>query len=269
MSAAAGRFLGFHHTRGELVMFVDADTMIDRHWFRSAMPYFNQPDLAGVMGYLDDFDDQGQRLPYVGKRSPQVCPMPWLRGIGLYRRAAMDQVGTFNPYLVTEEEAELAFRLRQGGWQLLQIPHEMGSHLRGAPIHTFLLRSLRLGRLSGTGGTLRYAWQAGTGPRFCFERFKPTICFVIAFLSLLFGVILFLDGHPWAAEATLVPFVVGIIAVALKKRTLMGPVTYAAHHSLILYGALTGFFTTEVKDPRHYPLDAIEVETSSRQAIKC
>ena len=117
MSASAGRFVGFHQTRGELVMFVDGDTVIDRDWFRVAIPYFHQADVAGMMGYLNDFDAQGQKLPYVGKRSKQVSTRPWLRGIGLYRRAAMIQVGTFNPYLSEEEEAELAFRLRRRGWR--------------------------------------------------------------------------------------------------------------------------------------------------------
>ena len=64
ISASAGRFVGFHKTQGELVMFVDGDTVIDREWFRVAMPYFNQADVAGVMGHLNDLDAHGKELPY-------------------------------------------------------------------------------------------------------------------------------------------------------------------------------------------------------------
>lgn len=260
-SPAAGRYVGFHHTQGELVMFVDADTVIDRDWFYAAIPYFQQANVAGATGFLDDVDERGQRLPYVGTRSPQVCALPWLRGIGLYRREALHQVGAFNPYLITEEEAELCFRLRQKGWQLLQIPHDMGCHLRGAASPAFLLRGLRLGRFPGPGRTLRYAWRAGYGPRFCFERFKQTIAFVTACLMLLSGTVLFLTGHPGAAEVSVAMFVTAIAAIAIKKRSLLGPVNYFVHHSLLLCGLITGFFTTHVKDPWDYPLNAIE-ETS-------
>lgn len=258
LSPAAGRYIGFHHTQGDLVMFVDADTVIDLDWFHAAIPYFGQMNVAGATGFLDDLDEQGRRLPYVGQRIPQVCELPWLRGIGLYRREALNQVGAFNPYLITEEEAELCFRLRQKGWKLLQLPHDMGCHLRGSAAHAFLLRGLQLGRFPGPGRTLRYAWRAGYGPRFCFERFKQTIAFVAACLMLLLGTVLFLTGYPGAAEVTLAVFVTAIAVIAIKKRSLLGPVNYLAHHSLLLCGLLTGFFTTKVEDPWNYPLNAIE-----------
>ena len=258
LSPAAGRYVGFHHTQSELVMFVDADTVIDRNWFRAAIPYFEQTKVAGATGFLDDVDEQGCPLPYIGTRSQQVHTLPWLRGIGLYRREALNQVGAFNPYLITEEEAELCFRLRQKGWQLLQLPHDMGCHMRGAAAHAFLLRGLRLGRLPGPGRTLRYAWQAGYGPQFCFERFKQTIAFVMACLMLILGTTLFLTGHSYAAEITLATLVTAIVVIAVKKRSLLGPLNYFAHHFLLLCGLLTGFFTTKVEDPSSYPLNAIE-----------
>jgi hypothetical protein len=44
-------------------------------------------------------------------------------------------------------------------------------------------------------------------------------------------------------------------------------VLYVAQHSLILYGLIVGFLATKVKDPRDYPLDAIEASTSMPQAM--
>lgn len=258
LSPAAGRYVGFHHTQGDLVMFVDADTVIDRSWFRAAIPHFQQSNVAGATGFLDDVDERGTRLPYVGQRSPEVCELPWLRGIGLYRREALNQVGAFNPYLITEEEAELCFRLRQKSWKLIQIPHDMGCHLRGASSNAYLLRGLKLGRLPGPGRTLRYAWRAGYGLRFCLERFKQTIAFVVACLMLLLGAVLFLTGHPYAAEATLATLATGIVVIAIKKRSLLGPLDYFAHHFLLLCGLITGIFTTKVEDPWKYPLNVIE-----------
>src|SRR5436190_17729397 len=48
LSPAAGRYVGFHNTSGELVMFVDGDTIIERDWLRRAVPYFDRAEVAGV-----------------------------------------------------------------------------------------------------------------------------------------------------------------------------------------------------------------------------
>jgi glycosyltransferase involved in cell wall biosynthesis len=261
MSASAGRFVGFHKTRGELVMFVDGDTVIDREWFRAAIPYFHQADAAGVMGYLNDFDAQGKELPYIGRRSAQVITSPWLSGIGMYRREAMNEAGTFNPYLSVEEEAELAFRLRRQGWRLLHVPHEMGNHLRATTLIDFFLRKLYRRRFALMGRTLRYALSAGNGTQFVFERYRPTINFVVATLALLAGITFSSLGHRSVAEVTLAMLAVAFGAIAIKKRTLMGPVLYFAQHSLILCGLIIGFLTTKVKDPLDYPLDVVEAST--------
>jgi glycosyltransferase involved in cell wall biosynthesis len=258
LSAAAGRYVGFHHTRGDLVMFVDGDTVIERGWLRDAVAYFQQAEVAGVSGYLEDMDEGGHKLPYVGKRSAEVSAVAWLRGIGLYRRAALERVGCFNPYLITEEEADLGLRLRRQGWKLLQVPHPMGCHLRGARVHQGILRAWRLGRLTGTGRALRYAWSRGYGPRFGFERFRATLCFLVACLLVGLELSFCLTGQLCAGKLIFLPLLAGLIAIAVKKRNPFGPLTYAAQHSLILCGLMIGFLTTRVRPPQSYPLAVIE-----------
>jgi glycosyltransferase involved in cell wall biosynthesis len=261
LSASAGRFVGFHKTHGGLVMFVDGDTVIDREWFRAAIPYFDQADVAGLMGHLDDYDAQGHELPYLGRRTTQVISSPWLRGIGMYRRTAMDEVGTFNPYLKEEEEAELAFRLTRKGWRLLAVPHKMGSHLRGATPFDFLLRRLDHRRFLLIGHALRYAVNAGNGTQFVFKRCRRAINFAVATLGLLAGTTFALMGHHFLAEVFLAILAMALVATTIKKRTLMGPIIYVADNSLILCGLFFGFLTANVKDPRDYPLDVLEVST--------
>jgi glycosyltransferase involved in cell wall biosynthesis len=259
LSPSAGRYIGYHHTSGELVMFVDADTVIDRHWFTHAIQAFDQSDVGAVTGFLDDVDEKGNLLPYVGNRSPEVCVINRLRGIGLYRRSALRQVGTFNPYLVTEEEAELALRLRADGWKLLQLPHQMGCHMRGAEMQAEIIRGWRLGRVKGLGKTQRYALRAGNGLRFCLERFLPTIMFVAALVSLLaLGSGLKLAGLSggWMIVAGLAA--AWMIAVAIRKRNILGPLAYVLRHSLVTYGVFVGMLTATVRNPDDYPRDAKE-----------
>jgi hypothetical protein len=185
----------------------------------------------------------------------------------MYRRAAMNAAGTFNPFLSEEEEAELAFRLRPQGWLLLHIPHQMGNHLRGATPIAFFLRRLHQRRFVPIGRTVRYVLSTGSGPEFLLERFRPTLNFVAVVWALSVGIVFSLFGHRFVAEVIPAMLAVAFLAIAIKKHTLMGPVLYVAQHSLILYGLIVGFLATKVKDPRDYPLDAIEASTSMPQAM--
>ena len=105
-----GRYIGFQHTTGELLMFVDGDCVLDRQWLCRALAYFTEPDVAGIAGYLSDVDAEGRATPFVGEQSLEVKTLPTLRGIAAYRRAALQEAGSFNPHLRSEEEAELALR---------------------------------------------------------------------------------------------------------------------------------------------------------------
>src|SRR5262245_6766272 len=259
LSPSAGRYVGFHHTSGDLVMFVDGDTMIEPDWLRNAIPWFDRPEVSGVAGFFEDIDDQGRTLPYVGNRSETVCAMEDLRGSGLYRRKAMEQVGTFNPYLVTDEEAELGLRLRRRGWELLHLPYPMGCHHRGAPRLKMMLRAFRMGRIGRIGVTWRYACREGLGFQFCFRHLRLTMIFALACLLLSPGLFLFLSCYLQAAKLFLWPLFLGIAAIAIKKRSLLGPFDYIVTHGLALFGLIAGSLKAQIKDPRDYPLDVIEI----------
>lgn len=266
LSPSAGRFTGFHHTSGELLMFVDADTVLDRHWLSAAISAFAQPDVAAVTGWLDDIDEQGRTLPYVGHRAAEVTEVSYLRGIGMYRRAALGQAGPFNPWLVAEEEAELALRLRAAGWKLLQLPQQMGRHERGAQAQAEIIRSWRLGRVTGLGRTLRYAVQAGNGWRFCCERLLPTMCFAGISGVLVGGVIYAAWSGAaagwWGAAAG---WLVWMLAIAIRKRSLGSPVEYVVRHLLDCYGVVVGMLLTTLRDADEYPREVIEQRPCARQ----
>jgi len=256
LSPSAGRYAGFHSTSGDLVMFVDGDTVLDEDWFRLAIPFFEQQDVGGIAGFLDDVDDQCRVLPYVGTRSAVVRPITRLRGSGFYRRAALDRAGTFNPYLKTEEEAELGLRLRKAGWHLLHVPEAMGCHRRGMRRHTEILREVRLGRCQSLGLTWRYACREGLGWRFCRERLGPSMAFA------MMAVIISAFGIAWIAGETRAAIGLWLLpawlaAVAIRKRSLRGPLDYVVTHVLTLYGFVAGAVAGTLPDPQRYPIELI------------
>jgi glycosyltransferase involved in cell wall biosynthesis len=259
LSPSAGRYVGFHHITGELVMFVDGDTVVDPDWLRCAMPWFDQPEIAGVRGFLDDMDEQGGPLPYVGKRSQIVCEINELCGSGLYRRAAMEQEGTFNPHLIVEEESELGLRLRRAGWKLLHLPCQMGSHRRGGNKMAQIKRAWRLGRVHGNGLTWRYACREDLGFQFCFQRFRPTMMFALMCLLLSPGLFLSFAGYTRIAGFFLGPLLAWMASVVIKKRSLSGLVDYISFHTLALFGLFVGAMRARLEEPQKYPLDVIEI----------
>src|SRR5207245_9741940 len=78
-------------------------------------------------------------------------------GAALYRRSVLEHVGTFNPYLFSDEEPELYIRIRHAGYQVLQLDAPIVRHY-SQPQET---PSALLGRrkrklLPGVGECIRY-----------------------------------------------------------------------------------------------------------------
>jgi hypothetical protein len=259
LTPAAGRYVGERFTSGELILFVDGDTAVERGFLTAAIPFFRHADVAGVAGRLDDADQAGNRLPPAEGRSEFVRRAAWLRGgCALYRRAALEEVGSFNPHLITEEEAELAVRLNKQSWRLLHVPVPMGCHLRGWHTPLDVGRMWRAGRMTATGRTLRYALSEGNAWRFILMRLRPTLGFLALSGLAALGGLLVARGSRAAGLTALALCVAALAAIAVKKRGFTGLAAYFATHLAFLLDILVGLPTTRVEDPRGYPLDVVE-----------
>lgn len=164
---ALGRCVGTHLTRGEYVLFVDGDSTVDRAWITTALRVLTaHPDTAAVAGredqvYYRDGAVIGGKADYFGTGAA-VQQVKQLGGNGLYRRTALDEVGSFNPYIRSFEEAELGARLRQAGWFLLRVPDLMAHHHTQQPdALAEYWRRLRSHLLTGQGQVLRLSLRQG------------------------------------------------------------------------------------------------------------
>lgn len=269
LTPAAGRHIGFHYTKGDLIVFIDGDTIIERGFLPEAIKFFQCVDVAGLAGWLDDADELGKRLPPFEKRNNAVRRAQWLRGgCSIYRRVALKQVGSFNPHLIVEEEADLAIRLARQNWRLLQIPVLMACHMRGWYAPSNIKRVIRTGRLAAIGRTLRYLINDGNGWRFCLLRLRATLFFLLLCAFMLLEIILWIE-HQIFIGVPIIVFLAALTAVAIKKRSLLGPINYIITHSMVLIDLVIGLPRTVVKDPRDYPLNVIEYSSPafSVQAI--
>src|SRR5262249_51750198 len=160
LSPAAARHVGFLHARGRLVLFVDGDSILDPAWVAPAARSIEAPNIAGVAGIRVAVTPCGtdtRRVPF-----PQDVSGGWrefLGGSALYRASVLRDVGGFNPFLRSCEEAELGARIRGRGYQLLRLPIAMIEHPTDDGLRTLrgLVRRLRRGFGYGAGELVRYA----------------------------------------------------------------------------------------------------------------
>lgn len=160
---ALGRLVGERHTHSKYILFVDGDTAIEAAWVSEALAVLEaQPEVAGVGGKLREIYYRGDQVVgenpdcfHTGNHPEAVYQ---LGGNAIYRRAALDAVGSFNPYVTSYEEAELAERLRQADYILLRIPTLLGTHSTGLPRSLGeLRRRFRDHLMLGYGQVLRLA----------------------------------------------------------------------------------------------------------------
>jgi hypothetical protein len=53
----------------------------------------------------------------------------WFMIDGFFKRKVLLEAGTFNPYLRSNEEGELSYRILAKGYKLLRLPQHMSHHM--------------------------------------------------------------------------------------------------------------------------------------------
>ena len=54
LSAAAGRQMGFEHSRGDLLFFIDGDTVVETTWLAHALSFIKREGIAAIGGIVVD-----------------------------------------------------------------------------------------------------------------------------------------------------------------------------------------------------------------------
>lgn len=135
-TAARARNAGFDalmsaHPRTTFVQFIDGDCSLREGWLAEAAAFLeNRRDVAIVCGR------RRERYP---ERSfyNAMCDREWNGPTGEITECGGDflasvdgfrSVGGFNPGLIAGEEPELCVRLREKGWKIWRLDHEMTWH---------------------------------------------------------------------------------------------------------------------------------------------
>ena len=257
-TAAAGRSIGYSQTTGRLVLFLDGDMELCRDWLRTALDVMqDSPAVAGVTGVVVD-------LP----KAATVHDKPLLTGIGtnpprdiraaggaaLYRRSVLERVGTFNPFLYSEEEPELCLRIRQAGYRVVQLDSPIAFHYtdRSGALSTLAPR-WRRNLYLGSGQILRLHFGSSVFWPYIKERgyFVAPMVAVATGAAGLAGSLL---SHTWAGLGLWTLLVASVVGTVSYRRQLRPyQMAYSiANRVFVLIGTVRGLFLPR-PDPGGHP----------------
>ena len=115
----------------EFIQFVDGDCEVEAGWITTALAALqSDPKLAIVAGRRRELHPEASiynRLCDAEWDTP-VGPAQAVGGDMLVRRAALAQIGGFDPSLIAGEEPEMCLRMRQAGWTIRRIDAPMTIH---------------------------------------------------------------------------------------------------------------------------------------------
>lgn len=119
---AAARNMGIAHSQKEIIAFTDADCIADPGWLRNLTAPYADPCVGGVAGeivayrhgnrnMIEMFSDEHSPLRNFISGAAEFLPHLYTANAS-YRRAALQQVGGFNPTLFTGEDVDLSWRVQ-------------------------------------------------------------------------------------------------------------------------------------------------------------
>lgn len=165
-----GPQLGYQHAQGDFIYILDGDMRLHPGFLKAALTFLqDHPQAAGVGGMV--LEQNRSSLEYQARvaRGEAHMQAGWVDRLdmgGLYRRAAIEQVGYFSDRnLHSYEELDLALRLRQRGWLLYRLAEPAVDHWgHDLPATQLLRKRWDSHYIDGIGELVRAAWGQAHWP---------------------------------------------------------------------------------------------------------
>ena len=141
------RNLGWRTGNAPFVQFIDSDTVLDPRWLEKALTVMRN-GVGAVRGNRREMHPDASLFNWIGNlewnAEPGECDS--FGGDVLIRREVLDQCGGYDEGLVGGEDPELAQRVRQAGWKIIQLAEPMTEHdLAMTTLKQYFKRSYRTG----------------------------------------------------------------------------------------------------------------------------
>ncbi len=137
---SAARNAGVRAANGDIIAFTDSDCIADPGWISELIPFFEDPRIALVGGFVDACYTASALDRYEAVKSPLNMGDKPVIGAGresvlyvpacnmLVRKEAFDQVGGFDETRRVGEDVDLCWRLKKQGWRIMYVPRGVVRH---------------------------------------------------------------------------------------------------------------------------------------------
>lgn len=242
---SAGRYVGTQVASAERILFVDGDMELTETWLPEAMVYLEaHDDVAAVEGCLNSSTQTG------------ISEADKLGGAMLSDAEALDEIGGFDPYLRSNEDIDVGFRLRAAGYRLVRLPEVSVIHPEDDTISE-PIRRWGHGYYIGQGQILRNRLGSPTILRWQLRRQR----YKLGLLAWLSAGVVSLFVTPLLLLWTLLSLLgFGIVA---SRRGVMRSVTILTAKTFGIAGLFIGL-TRPIPPAEEYPLSAVEVVATGR-----
>lgn len=257
LTAAAGRHIGYKHSKGDLILFLDGDMELDAYWLPDALKVMREhDDIAVVSGLIIDLPKDAtspaSHAPSAS-RDKEFFQVKYTGGAAMHRRSVLEEVGNFNPYLYSDEEPDLCIRIRQHSHRIVRLYQPMVNHYTDPPGGIWsLVGRWRRNLYLGAGQNLRYKW----GTQFFWPYFKERGYGCVPLAAVLAGAIFFLwafaSGRLSWFYAILLLAAAALAADALRKRSAYRVLASLVERLFIMDGTVRGFLMRP-SPPDTYP----------------
>lgn len=235
----AGCQLGVNVAKGKFLAFTDADCVVPANWL-DLLKYFDSERVASVGGpNITPGDDTpfakatgevlwlltraGSRYGFKGKKVIESYHNPGCNVI--YKKKALQEAGGFNLKLLTCEDEELDFRLRQKGYKLLFTPSIFVKHYRRQDCKKIFIQAYRFA--SGRAQAIKLHWLMAR-----WFHFGPSLLLLTLVIALA-SAIFFASASPIAAAyifSILLIFTAASFYLAIKN----GPAAFYTYLGIII-----------------------------------
>lgn len=261
-SVPAGRLIGMHYTRGELVLHMDGDMELDPLWINRAVAYLQAHPGVGAVGgywrnvYMKDGQVIGEEDEYHDPKE-RILEVKYVGGASLCRRSALEKAGGFQPYIRGEEGVYICLQLRHAGYKCVLLPYLMSHHYTVPPKSLKgYIRRVRLNLWLGYGMVPRFLLGTDLFWIYLKERCGMILAYYLGVILTVTSLVLSLIiGSLWPLGGWIMVVAGVILFYAGKKRSLKKALSSLLLQTLVAYNAFRGFLI-KPRRAEEYPLNA-------------